>query len=130
VLHNFILMWAGLETQGNSITELYHMLDTPAPFLVSAVLVAPLSEEVFFRGFLFAGLRQRHGWVAALLLSSAIFAVFHLQPAALIPTFLLGCVLVFIYQMSGSLWPGILLHFFINGCALGITALGVQQGWF
>lgn len=130
LLHNFILTWAGVETQGSSITELYHLLDTPAPFLISAVLIAPLSEEIFFRGFLFQGLRQKHGWVAAMLISSAVFAAFHLQPAALIPTFLLGCVLAFIYQMSDSIWPGMLLHLFINGCALGVTALGVRMGWF
>ncbi|MGE5248829.1 MAG: lysostaphin resistance A-like protein [Bacteroidota bacterium] len=130
VIHNMILVWAGVETQGDSLTQLYEMLGTPALFIISAVLVAPVTEEIFFRGFLFPGLRQRYGWIKAMLISSAIFAGFHLQPAALIPTFILGCVLAVIYQQSRSIWPGIIVHFLVNGLALGVTALGVQMGWF
>jgi membrane protease YdiL (CAAX protease family) len=82
------------------------------------VIVAPFVEEVFFRGFLFQGLRQRYGWIAAMLLSSAIFAVAHLDPVALIPTFVLGNVLAYVYHRSNSVWPGIGLHFLVNGFGL------------
>jgi membrane protease YdiL (CAAX protease family) len=51
----------------------------------------------------------------ALLLSSAIFAAAHLDLASLIPTFVLGVILTYMYHRSNSLWPGIILHFLING---------------
>jgi membrane protease YdiL (CAAX protease family) len=129
LLHNLVLMLLGIDTQGDSLTALYEALQAPVPFLIAGAILAPLAEEIFFRGFLFAGLRQRHGWVKAMLISSAIFAAFHLQLQALIPTFLLGCALAFAYQRSNSLWPGILIHFLINGFALGITVLAFQMGW-
>lgn len=130
LLHNLVLVWLGVQTQGDSITELYQALGTPLPFLLATVILAPLSEEIFFRGFLFPGLRQKHGWVKAMLISSAIFALFHLQPAAFIPTFLLGCVLAYAFQRSSSIWPGVILHFLINGFALCLTVIVVQMGWF
>ena len=75
-------------------------------------------EEIFFRGFLFQGFRQKYGWVNAALLSSAIFAAAHLDPVALIPTFVLGIVLAYVYHRSNSLWPGIILHFLVNAFGL------------
>jgi hypothetical protein len=129
VLHNFVLVWLGVPTQGEGITELYQALDTPFPFFLASVILAPLSEEIFFRGFLFQGLRQKYGWVKALLISSAIFAFFHLEPAAFIPTFILGCVLGYAFERSNSLWPGIILHFLVNGLAFCLTVAAVQLGW-
>jgi len=129
LIHNLLLVWLGVETQGDSITGLYQSFGGPIPLLVAGVVFAPLGEEIFFRGFFFQGLRGKYGWVGAMLISSAVFAVFHLQLAALIPTFLLGCVLAFTYQRSNSIWPGIVLHFLVNGLALCITTIVVQQGW-
>lgn len=129
ILHNLLLVQLGVETQGDSILDLYRELGAPAALLVAGILLAPVVEEIFFRGFLFPGLRERYGWVRAMLLSAAIFAVFHLQWVALIPTFLLGCMLAYLRHRTDSLWPGILLHFTINGVALCAAAAAVQFGW-
>jgi membrane protease YdiL (CAAX protease family) len=53
-----------------------------------------------------------------MLVSSAVFAVAHLDPVALIPTFILGLLLAYLYQRANSLWPGIILHFLVNGLSL------------
>jgi membrane protease YdiL (CAAX protease family) len=53
-------------------------LTSPWFFLLGAVLVAPLVEEIFFRGFLFAGLRGRYGWPKAAVISATLFALVHL----------------------------------------------------
>jgi membrane protease YdiL (CAAX protease family) len=129
ILHNLVLVQLGIDTQGDSITQLYQALKAPVPFLVAGVLLAPLAEETFFRGFLFAGLRQKYGWLKSMLISSALFAGFHLQLVALIPTFLLGCLLAYLYQRTDSIWPGIIIHFLINALALCVTVLVVQMGW-
>jgi len=126
LLHNLILVWLGVETQGDSITQFYRQLDAPVAFLITGAVLAPLAEETFFRGFLFTGLRQKYGWMKSMLISAAIFGAFHLQPAAFIPTFLLGCLLAFIRQRTGSLWPAIILHFLVNALALCATAALAQ----
>jgi hypothetical protein len=82
------------------------------------VLFAPVVEELFFRGFLFQGFRQRYGWVNAALLSSIIFGAAHLDPAAFIPTSILGFLLAYMYHRTNSVWLPILLHVLVNGMGL------------
>jgi hypothetical protein len=76
---------------------------------------------VFFRGFVFAGLRQRHGWKKATLISSALFAVIHVTPTAMIPVFILGFIFAYLYHRSHSLWPAVLMHVSTNALALGLA---------
>ena len=118
LIHNLILVSLGIDTQGEAILRLIQMLESPGWFFVVGILFAPFVEEIFFRGFLFQGFRQKYGWVGAMLVSSAIFAVAHLDPAALIPTFILGLLLAYLYHRANSLWPGIVLHFLVNGLSL------------
>lgn len=118
ILHNAVLYLLGVDPQGEAIMELFARLDSPVWFLIVGAIFAPLVEEIFFRGFLFQGFRHRYGWTKAMLLSSAIFAVAHLDPVALIPTFILGCLLAYLFQRSNSVWPGIILHFLVNAFGL------------
>jgi membrane protease YdiL (CAAX protease family) len=118
LLHNLILVSLGIDTQGETILRFLELLESPGWFFLVGVVFAPFVEEIFFRGFLFQGFRQKYGWVSAMLVSSAVFAVAHLDPVALIPTFILGLLLAYLYQRSNSLWPGILLHFLVNGFSL------------
>ena len=118
LLHNIILLGLGVDTQGEAILRLIEMLDSPGWFFLVGVVFAPLVEEIFFRGFLFQGFRQKYGWIQGTLLSSAIFAVAHLDPASLIPTFILGVVIAYLFHRSNSIWPGIILHFLVNAFGL------------
>lgn len=119
-LHNILLMALGVDTQGDSILKMFAELDSPFWFVLVGVVLAPLVEEIFFRGFLFQGFRQRHGWVVAMLISSAIFAIAHIDPVSFIPTFVLGSALAYVYHRSNSVWPGVILHFLVN--AFGLCA--------
>src|SRR5215216_121510 len=118
LLHNLILLGLGIDTQGEAILRLIEMLESPRWFFLVGIVFAPFVEEIFFRGFLFQGFRQKYGWVRAMLLSSAIFAAAHLDPASLIPTFILGLVLAYLFHRSNSVWPGIILHFLVNAFGL------------
>jgi len=123
--HNYLLYELGVDTQGDQIFKIFNNLESPAWFIVAGALIAPVVEEIFFRGFLFQGFRQKYGWAVAILLSSFIFAAAHLDPVAFIPTLVLGCVLAFMYHISNSVWPGIIFHFGINSfglCALYLTS--------
>lgn len=95
--------------------------------VASGVLIvgaAPISEEVFFRGFLFGGLaRGMPTWLAAVI-SGALFGLPHLATgaAAVPPLAILGVILAFVYWRTGSLWPSIGLHMLNNGIAFAATS--------
>ncbi len=116
-LYETVLSSYNLEVQ----PELKHILtQTPSPgvFVFAAVIIAPLVEEIFFRGFLFAGLKKRFAWTKAMLISSGLFALLHLRLLAVPPIFILGLIFAYLYQKSGSIWPGVLIHALVNALAV------------
>jgi membrane protease YdiL (CAAX protease family) len=104
--------------------------DTTYPFaiFVGGAVVAPFVEEVFFRGFVFAGLRGRWPWKTAMLLSAGLFALAHILPTSILPIFILGVIFAYLYQISGSIWPAIIMHMLTNILALSV-AYALSQGW-
>ena len=120
LVHNGILMLLGVDTQGDQILQLFAALDSPIWFILVGVIFAPFVEELFFRGFLFQGFRQKYGWVSGAFLSSIIFGLAHLDLVAFIPTSILGFLLAYMYHRSNSVWPGIILHVLVN--AMGLCA--------
>mgnify|MGYP006173701285 CR=1 FL=1 len=59
---------------------------------VVALIAAPVAEEVFFRGFLFAGFARRYGFWVGALVSAVVFALVHLELARTVPAMLSGVV--------------------------------------
>ncbi len=90
----------------------------PFILLLGGAIVAPIVEEIFFRGFVFAGLRNRWDWKIAALMSGGIFAMVHILPTSYAPIFILALIFAFLYQISGSIWPAILMHMLTNTIAL------------
>ncbi len=86
-------------------------------FLAVAVL-APITEEFLFRGLLQNSLTKHMPAIAAILLSSAIFAAVHLQLTAFPALMVLGAGFGLIYHLTGSLRVNILLHVINNSAAL------------
>jgi membrane protease YdiL (CAAX protease family) len=84
------------------------------------VIAAPISEEVCFRGMLFGGLRERLPRLAAALISGAIFGLLHALTgiSAVPPLIVFGFILALLYEQTGSIVPGILLHMLNNSVAL------------
>jgi membrane protease YdiL (CAAX protease family) len=82
---------------------------------VAAVgFVAPFAEEVVFRGVSFRGLRRRLGFFPAAACSAALFSLAHLDLQHGLQLFVVGIVLAWTVERSGSILPGILLHAVIN----------------
>lgn len=104
--------------------------DTNFPFILlfGGAVVAPFIEEIFFRGFVFPGLRNRWEWKKAALASAGLFALAHVIPTSIVPIFILGFIFAFLYQTSGSIWPSILMHMLTNSVALS-AAYAISQGW-
>jgi membrane protease YdiL (CAAX protease family) len=85
---------------------------------VIIVVVAPLFEEIFFRGFLYRILRSRIGLWPALVIGGSLFGAVHLSsggPLAVALIAPLGFLLCLLYERSGSLYPCIALHALNNG---------------
>ena len=86
------------------------------------VVVAPLSEELLFRGFIYGGLAQSIiGPLGAILTTSVIWAALHIQYTWLIimQIFLYGVVFGVVRWKSGSLWPPIISHC-LNNLIVGV----------
>lgn len=81
------------------------------------VILAPLMEELLFRGYLYGKLRPRVGLIVSMLLVSLAFAVLHGQLNVGIDTFALSIVLCLLREFTGSIWAGVLLHATKNGLA-------------
>ncbi|MSO41405.1 MAG: CPBP family intramembrane metalloprotease [Solirubrobacterales bacterium] len=91
--------------------------------VVLIALVAPFVEELFFRGFVFGGFRSRLSLWPAVLISGLIFGMIHASTGitTVIPLAALGCVLAWVYDKTGSLWPCIFIHVINNGLALALV---------
>lgn len=92
---------------------------------ISLVVLPPIAEEIMARGFLYLGLKSRLPRIWAVIITSIIFAVAHLQfdsgaPllwSAAIDTFILSLVLIYLREVTNSLWASIGLHMIKNGIA-------------
>ena len=120
LFYSLFLALFDLQMQAD-LVPIFAELSSPWWLLAGGVIVAPVVEEVFFRGFVFAGLRQRYDWKKAAVISSALFAVIHATPTAVIPIFILGCIFAYLYHRSDSIWPAILMHVSTNALALGLA---------
>lgn len=130
IINNLIMVALGVITQADVISDLLGEMNAPYLFAFVTVFVAPVTEEIFFRGFLFKGFREKYGWVNALIFSSIIFALFHGQLATLLPTFLLGALFAYLYQRTESVFPGMILHFAVNALGSCVLLVGNQAGIF
>jgi hypothetical protein len=85
------------------------------------VVAAPVSEEIFFRGFMFGGLRRRLSFPVAGLISAGIFGLFHYTGAGslgVLPQLaFLGLALSWVYEETGSIYPTMAIHALNNAFA-------------
>lgn len=92
-------------------------------FLFLACVVAPIWEEITFRGFLYPFLKSRMGNVLAVLISSLLFALLHQHAASFVPLTLLGACLALLYERTGSLTASIFLHSIFNSATCLVLLL-------
>ena len=88
---------------------------------MSVSIAAPIAEELFFRGFLFAGLVQRMSPVLAMLISAALFGAAHGDPWSFLPIVAIGAGLAWTYYTTRSLWVNIVAHATVNTISLVVA---------
>lgn len=88
--------------------------DPGVTIFIATVIVAPIVEEVIFRGLIFSRLnRVMPGWLAVVL-SAILFGVCHGQAVWMCYAFILGLILGTMTLRTGSIWPSVVTHFIFN----------------
>jgi len=125
-----VLWVSALELDGEDAQALTDRLGTGATLSVVILIVvvtvlAPLEEEILYRGYIFRALRNWRGVWPAATTTGILFAATHLgwiPIAFMVPIALFGIGLCLLYHWTGSLYPGIALHALNNSLPLA-TAL-------
>ncbi len=89
--------------------------------ILTAVVIAPIAEELIFRGYIFGVLRRYAGRWWAMLISASVFAAIHAHIPSLAGLFVLAVALTLVYEGAGSLWAPILMHALFNGLTVILT---------
>jgi len=114
-------------------TEDKGILDTvldrgdPTVILLAFILVAPVAEELFFRGVVYNAWERERGPVAAVLGSAALFAAIHTSLFSLMPIFALGVTLAMVFRSTRSLPATMAMHAGFNAISV-VLALLARQG--
>ena len=120
-------------TGGNSTQDAVKLLrestDNLAVGLMafSAAIVAPIAEEVIFRGYLYPVAKKYSGPWVGMLFSSLVFAAGHGNVPLMLPLFLLGMIMAYSYEKTGSILAPISIHFCFNSATV-LMQLAVRSG--
>ncbi|PIW68138.1 MAG: hypothetical protein COW10_04005 [Candidatus Omnitrophica bacterium CG12_big_fil_rev_8_21_14_0_65_42_8] len=77
-------------------------------------ILGPIVEEIFFRGFLYSAVKKRFGVLIGALLSGALFSILHVNIAGFLPIMILGVLMAFLYEATGSLVTSTAVHILHN----------------
>ena len=91
---------------------------------VMIILLAPIIEEVVFRGLFYAALKSYFPWIVSLIFSSVVFSLIHENILAFTLLFSLSLLLTFIYELYGKLFYPILIHSCFNITMLFLIYFG------
>lgn len=93
--------------------------------IISAGVVSPVYEEIFYRGFIYRWLRVRLGMNWGIVISSLIFTIAHFPTLNAMPVnFINGVVFAWVYEKTGSVIPGMIVHGVFNTIAVLLTVTG------
>ena len=77
---------------------------------IFAAIFGPITEEIFFRGFMYGAVKKRIGILGAILATSLIFSILHAHIVGFMPIFVLGILLAYLREKTGSLLPSVFVH--------------------
>jgi membrane protease YdiL (CAAX protease family) len=117
VVFRLLLPLFGWPVEGHAAFEEYrqtHSILGRAGILFAISIRAPLIEEVVFRGVFFQTVKRFGGSAVAILASAVVFAAMHAPLFVVLNIFFLGLFFAYLFDRTGSIVPGIALHFFFN----------------
>ncbi|MDR1800911.1 MAG: CPBP family intramembrane metalloprotease [Lachnospiraceae bacterium] len=135
---NNIIILSGLDQASSTWQDVASAIYDSSFFLQIAVIaiLAPLCEELVFRGLVFRRIKERSGYIYAALFSSAVFGITHLNWVQAVYGFIVGFVFTYLYEKFKSFAAPVIAHIAINLSALVmtkyevITSLMENRTWF
>ena len=118
----WLLERLGIPPEPQAAERAIALLD-PWLVVVAVVILAPIAEEVFFRGVVFNAFLREGGRWWAFIGSAALFSLIHLSLVSLVPIFLLGLALAWVYDRTGSLLAPMAMHATVNGISVALALL-------
>ena len=123
----YAIVWIGIIGEPSANTDLgtdWESSSIDIAFLIlSVAIVTPIAEELFFRGYLLDAINRKHGDWTAIILSSILFGLVHIDPFVVGSAFMGGVIYGWIRMRTGSLLPSIACHMMWNMLALVLTYL-------
>ena len=104
------------EAQNIGYTTLLYGSDRIFSFIATAI-IAPIVEEIVFRGWLYGKIRSRLNMFASIFIVSLLFGLVHMQWNVGVNVFATSIVLCALREMTGTIYSGILVHIIKNGIA-------------
>ena len=123
-----VLLKVNPSTDAQEVIRIFENSSTGAqriPIILLAVVIAPVAEELAFRGYLYGVIKRYFGAVPALVLSGILFALIHLNLPSFFPLLVLASVFALAYELSGSLLVPMTMHALFN--ALSLILVLVEQ---
>lgn len=142
VVPTFVFVTALSQISTDALSGIWHDLSPQEPvklfqhsgnafvqiaLALSAVVIAPLAEELIFRGYVYGVMKRFTDGYFAAICSALVFAIVHLHVGTLIPLFALGLVLVLAYEVTGNLLVPIFIHALFNAASTALILAGFDQ---
>lgn len=118
----YLFELVGIEATPQAAEQAAFALD-PVLVVASFVILAPIAEEIFFRGIVYNAWLREGGRRYAYIGSSLLFAISHLSLVQFIPLLLLGLALAWVYERTGSLVAAIAMHATFNAVTVVLLFL-------
>jgi len=104
----------------NIMEQSFDILQSGWGGILAIAIVGPVLEELLFRGAITKALLQQYNPTKAILISALLFGAFHINPAQILPAFLIGILLAWTYK-TGSLIPCIFMHILNNSLSVYLS---------
>jgi len=117
IINNFVVKKIGIELLPGPIIELlFHLRGRFSLFILvmQIILIGPIAEELFFRGFIYKLCRSRYTFITSTILTSLFFSLIHRIPQNILPLFLISACLCYIYEKTQNILPAIIFHLIHN----------------
>lgn len=88
-----------------------------------AAIVGPMIEELFFRGFMYNALKKHTGILWAMMISASAFAALHAHAVGFLPIVVIGILLAYLYEKTGTLVASVTVHILHNASMVGFVFL-------
>jgi membrane protease YdiL (CAAX protease family) len=127
LLYSLVLLLLGVEPEMQDVVLLFESLEDGwffYYFIFMAVILAPIAEELLFRGVLLPACSRAWGVRAGVVVSSLLFAFMHLHATSFAALWLLSVGLAIAYMYTRSIWAPIAMHMLFNGVNLVMVQAG------